>query len=192
MPREDELYKEKEVLEEIVDKPMGDDTIKEIFPKAKIIMYPDLKNYKNIDEILPHVKSYAIILYLNSPNSGHWTAIMKPKDNTYEFFDSYGGEIDKSLSWISKEENKNLGISAPYLTNLFKNSGGDVVWNKTPFQGKGGDISTCGRHACFRIQCMKNKNMSIGQYTKMMKNVKNKMNKNFDELVSIMISPEAD
>lgn len=194
MPKEDEkeIKKEEEIMEEIIEKPMGDDTIKEILPNCKIILYNQLKNYNNIDQILPHVKSYAIILYQHTPNSGHWVGIMKPNEKQIEYFDSYGKCVDFCLSWNSKEENEKLGIDQPYLTNLLKNSGKEIIYNNLCFQGKNSDISTCGRHACFRIQNMKNKNMNIYQYQKMMKDVKNKMNKTFDELVSIMISPEAD
>ena len=188
MPREDE----KKVLEEIVDKPMGDDTIKNVLPKCKIIMYSDLKNYHSMAQILPKVKSYAIILYQDSPNSGHWTAIMKPNENEYEYFDSYGTEVDHPLTWTSDELKKSIGIHAPYLSNLLRESGKKIVRNKTQFQSKGGDIATCGRHCCMRIQMMKNRNMNIHQYANMMKNVKKKLNKSFDELVGVMISPEAD
>lgn len=186
-----EINEEKKTLEEIVDKPMGDDDIKRIIPDAKIILYKDLKKYNNIDEILPHKKSYAIILYLSSPNSGHWTAIMKPNDSTIEYFDSYGGNIDKPLSWLTNEQNKNLGIEEPYLSNLLKKSKYNIIENNTQFQAKGKgneDISTCGRHCCYRIQCMKNKNMNLEQYKKMMERVKNNINLNFDKLVGIMIS----
>ena len=195
MSKNEELKKEKKVLEEIVDKPMGNDDIHKILPNAPIILYNDLKKYNSIDEILPNKKSYAIILYLNSPNSGHWVSIMRPDNNTIEYFDSYGGEIDKPLSWISKEENAKLGITEPYLTNLLKKSKYNIIHNKTQFQlkGKGNeDISTCGRHCCYRIQCMKNKNMSIDDYKKMMERVKNGLNMNFDKLVGVMVSPEAD
>ena len=188
MPREDE----KEVLEEIIDKPMGDDTIKEYLPKCKIILYNELKNYHSMAQILPRVKSYAIILYMDGPNSGHWCAVMKPNENEYEFFDSYGNGVDGPLKWTTPELKKSLEIHAPYLSKLLNDSGKKIIWNKTPFQGKGGDIATCGRHCCFRIQMMKNRNMNIHQYTKMMKTVKNKLNKSFDELVGVMVSPEAD
>ena len=190
MNKEKEIEKEKEIVEELVDKPMGDSDIKDIFPNAKIIMYNDLQKYNNIDEILPNPKSYAILLYLNSPNSGHWVGIMKPDKNTIEYFDSYGYPIDKPLSWISQEQNQKLGIHDNYLTNLLKKSGYKIIHNTNKYQGNGGDIATCGRHCCFRIQCMKNKNMSLQDYDRMMKNTKNKMNMGFDDLVTTMISPE--
>lgn len=189
MPREDEReIKEEKAVEEMVEKPMSDGAIKEALPNAKIILYNELKNYNSIDQILPHSKSYAIILYQNSPNSGHWVGISRPNKNTIEVFDSYGNPIDKPLSWISKNENIKLGIDGPYLTNLLNKSGYNVIHNTTCFQGKNGDISTCGRHACFRIKCMLDKNMDLEKYTKMMKNVKNSMNKTFDELVAIMLN----
>lgn len=191
MPREDE--KELKVLEKIVDKPMGDDTIHEILPKCPIILYNELKNYHNINQILPKVKSYAIILYQDSPHSGHWTAIMKPNEKEIEYFDSYGKKVDDPLRWSSRETKHNLGIDAPYLSHLLEKSGKKIVWNKMKFQKDNDpEISTCGRHCCFRIQMMKNRGYNIHQYQKMMEAIKKKTGKDYDELVSIMCSPEAD
>lgn len=192
MPREDQLIKEEKVLEEMVDKPMGDDTIKEILPKCPIILYNQLKNYHSIAQILPKIGSYAIILYMDGPHSGHWVGLMKPNDNEIEYFDSYGHHPDEPLQWVSDEKKHELGINAPYLSNLLKQSGKKIIWNKMKFQGSDSDISTCGRHACFRIQMMKNRGMNLHRYQKMMEAAKKKTGKNYDELVSVMISPEAD
>ena len=127
MPREDELKKEEKVLDKIVDKPMGDDTIKEILPKCPIILYNELPKYHSIDQILPKVKSYAIILYQDSPHSGHWTCIMKPNEKEIEYFDSYGKFVDEPLKWSSAETKRRIGIDAPYLSNLLKGSGKRIV-----------------------------------------------------------------
>ena len=178
MPREDELMKEEEVLDEIVDKPMGDNTIREILPKCPIVLYNELKKYPHINQLLPKVGSYAIILYQDSPHSGHWTAVLRPTDNQIEYFDSYGKCPDEPLSWSSPEKQNQLGIHAPYLSNLLKASGKKLVWNKKKFQKDNDpEISTCGRHCCFRIQMMKNRGYNIHQYQKMLEAVKNKTGK---------------
>jgi len=191
MPREEE--DEKKILKEVVEKPMGDDDIKNYLKNPKIIIYNQLPKYNNIDEILPCAKSYAIILYQNSPNAGHWTTILRPtEEKKIEFFDSYGKECDHCLTWLSKEDNQKLGINDKYLLNLIKKSGFELTHNKTCFQGGNNGISTCGRHCCFRISNMKRKNMNLEDYTHMMKTTKNKTNMNFDKLVSVMVSPEVD
>lgn len=190
--KKEDIKKEQEVLEKVVEKPMGDDNIRQILPKANIILYPELKKYTSIDQILPKNKSYAIILYLNSPSSGHWTAIMRPNDNEIEYFDSYGHQIDHPLSWISNDENKKLGIDEPYLSKLLKESGKKIIWNKKKFQQLDGDIATCGRHCCNRIQCMKNRSMGLKRYCQMMDRVKQKTGLDFDDIVGTMISPESE
>lgn len=192
MPREEEMRKEEEILEEIVDKPMGDDDIKKILPKCPIILYNQLKNYHSISQILPRVGSYCIILYMDSPHSGHWVGLMKPNESEIEYFDSYAHHPDEPLSWSSEERKKELGINEPYLTNLLRDSRKRIIWNKICYQNSDSEISTCGRHACFRIQMMKNRHKNLAQYGKMMQDIKKKTGKNYDELVSIMISPEAD
>lgn len=188
-----EIIKEGKVLDKMIDKPMGDDTIHKILPKCPIILYNQLPKYQNINQILPKVKSYAIILYLDGPNTGHWTAIMKPNESEIEYFDSYGHRPDEPLSWVDNNVKLGLGIKGPYLSNLLKGSGKRIIWNKMDFQNpKNSDVSTCGRHCCFRIQMMKNRGMNIKKYCKMMQDIKKQLGATYDELVTIMISPECD
>ena len=42
---------------------MGDDDIRYYLPKATIITYDELSNYKQIEDLLPKHKSYFILLY---------------------------------------------------------------------------------------------------------------------------------
>jgi hypothetical protein len=56
----------------ILEEPMDNFNIQKYLPNVPIITYNELPKYGTIDKILPHSGSYAIILYQNSPNSGHW------------------------------------------------------------------------------------------------------------------------
>ena len=50
----DELDKEElEIIESI---PLSDDVIKSDLPRARILKYGELNDYKSIDELLPNVK----------------------------------------------------------------------------------------------------------------------------------------
>jgi hypothetical protein len=177
-----------EKLEELKETPMDDGEIKSILPNVKIIKYSELKNYNNINQLLPKVKDHIIILFENSPNNGHWTALLRPHKNEIEFFDSYGNNDVDILNWIPKRDNINLGVSEPYLRNLLKKSGYKCYYNTTQYQSKNSDIASCGRHCAFRIKCMLKGNQNLKDYHNFMNNLKKKTGLSFDDIVSGVIN----
>jgi hypothetical protein len=123
------------------------DDIKKYLPDAKIIEYNDLKNYKNIDELLPNDRDSVIMLIETDNNCGHWTSLTKDKkNNRLTYFDSYGLDIDQELKFISKIKRKLLGEEKKLLTDLVDNSEYDVIYNHFPLQSHKDWVSTCGRH----------------------------------------------
>lgn len=166
--------------------PMGDDTIKKYFPNMKVITYSELKNVKNIKELLPHNKSCFVLLYQHTEHSGHWVCVCRFNDKI-EFFDSYGEEPDTE-QLIPEDELRNLGIEEKYLTNLFKNSGMKVEHNNVKYQSDNGkDINTCGRHCVFRLLNMLEKDRDLKDYYKFMKQLKNMSKEPYDKIVSLLI-----
>lgn len=168
--------------------PMGDDDIKKFLPDAKIITYDELKNYKSIDQLLPNEKDYAIILYLNSKNNGHWIAIMKNKDKKdktiIEYFDSYGNPIDQPLLWWNEEHLEGLGVDDIYLTKLLNKSGYKTVYNKEKYQNGNPDIKSCGRHIVFRLLNHLKGDLDLASYNKIMKQLKKDLKCSYDQIVS--------
>lgn len=69
----------KQVLAEVKSEALGDDDIRRFLgnPNANIIDYSKLDGYDSIDALLPNVGDYCIILYEDSQNHGHWTAVNK-------------------------------------------------------------------------------------------------------------------
>lgn len=176
---------DKQQLEVIEEKPMGDNDIKTYFPNAQIILYNKLNDMDHIDELLPRDKSYAFILIEDSPNKGHWVCIDKLK-NQINFFDSYGGAPDSQLKWTPMEERQELGQAEKKLTQLLKGSGYKVNYNPVKYQEKGSDIQTCGRHCCMRIKQML-EGKDLDDYLKFMNNAKKSYNMDYDEVVSFFI-----
>jgi hypothetical protein len=174
-----------EKLEEIEEKPMGDNDIKIYFPDAKIIVYNDLNDIKSINELLPKDKSYFFLLIEQKVNNGHWVCINK-LDNKIEFFDSYGGKPDSQLSWIPMEKREELGSDEKRLTELFRKSGLKVNYNPFKYQEVDNDIQTCGRHCCMRIKTMLD-GKNLDDYHKYMKQLKDSRDMTFDEVVSFFI-----
>ena len=135
-----------------------------------IIKYSELKNYSNINELLPNDIDYKIILTETQKNSGHWCALLK-YGNTIEWFDSYGVRPDGELSYISYKIKKMLGENTHYLTKLLKTKRPDqqVIYNKTKFQKLNDNIATCGRHVICRILLLKMLNKNLDEYTDFIK-----------------------
>lgn len=184
----------KEEVKEQVEQPIDDLEIKQYLPNVSIYTYNKLKNVRRIEELLPTDKSYAIILYLNTPNSGHWVSLMRYKptarsEDTIEYFDSYAGKVDAPLLWLSLPERQQLGTDVPYITRLLNSAllnHFKVVYNTCIYQKTSNDISTCGRHSIHRIQKML-QGMGLKEYHKYMNKLKKDNALNYDELVSTFI-----
>ncbi len=80
---------------------LSEDDIHTMIPTLKVIAYPDLLQYKTIDEALDE-KGRLMILYLTeSPSEGHWVCLLKRK-STLTYFDPYGKlKPDAESQWIS-------------------------------------------------------------------------------------------
>lgn len=194
------MQKEKQFEKKIITSPLGDDDIKYYLPNANIIKYSDLKNYNNIEELLPNNKSYAVILFENEPNKGHWTCISRYKDkkkgDLIEFFDSLAdnGEPDSQLKWNSKNTNKMLGQGNQLLKPLLLKSDLPVIYNKFKFQSEGNkkdgnSINTCGRHVVLRIKNLLDCNRNLEEYFNFLNTIKKDSKNTFDEIVS-HLTPE--
>lgn len=192
--------KEKIIEKKIIASPLGDDDIKKYLPDAKIMKYTDLKKFKTIEELLPSNKSYAIILYENQKNKGHWVTIMRYNDkkrgDLIEFFDSLAddGKPDSQLNWVSNETNKFLGQGKPILTPLLNSSNLPVIYNKFKFQSEGNkrdgnSINTCGKHCVFRIINLLKNNSNLEDYFKLMSKSKKQSKNTYDEIVAHLCSP---
>lgn len=179
-------------IKEIIESPLDDKVIRDYLPDANIITYDKLKKYKSIEELLPNKIDYFILLYLREKNSGHWTIISR-YDNVIEYNDSYGNKIDEPLTWVSPEQNKMLGITKKYLSDLlFKQNKFYVISNDKDYQKESNviDINTCGRYAvCRAINLLGNMNArTLPQYTIMMEGLKKRDNKPYDVIISELIN----
>lgn len=141
--------------------------------KTKIICYPDLKDYKNINELL-HPYDSVIILYLTSKNYGHWTCLfINPNDDdNICYFDSYGGAPDNPLSYNSPQKNISLGQDRKYLTMLMDSSPYNISYNHFKLQKLAKNNSECGRYCILRLNLSY---LSDKQFANLLKN-----NKNYD------------
>jgi len=170
-------------IKEIEASPISDALIKKYLPNTRIVMYNELPQYNNIEELLPTKRCFFVLLYMDSPNTGHWTCVLR-QNNIIEMFDSYGKYPDDDLKWVSKDIKHDLGINDKYLSKLFNKTKLKVIYNTEPYQAGGSKIATCGRHVVFRL-------MNIDKPLKKYHNfIKNEMKKNkcdYDCIVSKVI-----
>jgi hypothetical protein len=119
--------------------------------KTKILLYSDLEQVNDIDEILEPY-GCCIILYQLEANVGHWCCVMKHNNQTLEFFDPYGLEIDEELKYSKYNLRKHNGEVVPHLTALIEKSNYNVNSNKVKLQEFKEHVNTCGRWVGMRIR----------------------------------------
>jgi hypothetical protein len=168
---------------------MDDGDIRSYFPNAKIIRYSSLAKMSDIEQLLPTDKSYAFLLYEDSPGSGHWVVLLR-YGNTIEFFCSYGSKIDGPLRWYNPKDNAMLGQSKPYLSLLLKKAGKrfKAIHNAVPFQSKKQGVATCGAWDVMRVNQLVNHNQDLQDFQDYMEQVKKETGLTYDEIVVNYVS----
>jgi hypothetical protein len=136
---------EKESLSDI-------DILKYVNNKSNLVTYPEISDYKDIDELLGPYQC-CIILFLTKWKYGHWTCLFKVynKRNTLEFFDSYGTIPDKEKEFIEDGFLKESDQERNYLSELLYKSGYNIIYNEHKLQKKEKGIATCGKFCSVRI-----------------------------------------
>ena len=172
------------------------DDFKKIVPNVKIIRFPELAKYNNINQVLPRSTDCAILFLIDeqtpTANIGHWTCIMKspfekrayPKSDRmqskFEFFDSYGLSPSGDLSHIPMADRVRFGEAVDYLKELI---GGKLKHNKIDYQAWKNGVNTCGRFVLIRILAFMAGIRSRKEFHKFMQDMKKEYNcKTFDEL----------
>ena len=191
LPPQDALESKKDnpVVEEIIEEPMDDGDIRSYFPNAKIMRYSSLAKMSDIEQLLPKDKSYAFLLYEDSPGSGHWVVVMRYGD-TIEFFCSYGSAVDGPLRWYNPKDNAMLGQSKPYLSMLLKKADKKfrTVHNTVPFQSSKHGVATCGAWDVMRVNQLVNHNQDLHEFQSYMEDVKKETGLTYDEIVANYVS----
>jgi hypothetical protein len=172
--------------------PMTNEDINKIFPGVRIIPYPKLKEFRNIDELTDNVYNACFILYINEQAgntiSGHWNLLIKDDDVVY-LFDPYGGYIDENLVILGPSRS-DFNESEALLSNMLINDRrvNKVVYNDFCYQQEKEGVKTCGRHCSFRLQCFINGIKTEKQYKKFIDEIKKRFNfKNYDDLIVKLI-----
>jgi len=167
---------------------LSDDDFKRLLKEPKIMEYKDLKQYRDLYDLLPQNKDYAIILTEFKPNTGHWCCITRDGNNFY-WFDSYGTKIDGELKYIPEMMRRILGENDRDLSRLVKETkkqGGSIDYNKKKYQSLHDDVNTYGRWVLNFVQ-MFLLNHKPEQYREIWKKLKSNTGKPYDILLVEMI-----
>ena len=140
-------------LKKLIGKALSDDEIKEALDgKVNIIKYSELKNMKDINELLG-AYGRAVILFETQKNIGHWCSLIRnPKLNCIIFTDSYGiwptNELDPK--YVPRVFLKMSDQKREYLLRLLYDQPLEVRYSQYRLQKMKRGISTCGRYSILR------------------------------------------
>ena len=160
---------------------------------SKIVTYPDLKNYKSIEQLFGNV-DHVVLLFINEIEgnniSGHWCLLTRTKRNNntiIEFLDPYGIDIDLQKKYYSKIWKDESGQTTNYLSRLLykfmkESKNNKVEYNEFGLQKEKPDINTCGRHVGLRGFFYK---IPLPKYQKIFKDMKKK-GYNLDKIVTVL------
>jgi len=109
---------------------------------TNVILYNDIEHCDSLRDITGDKNSCVILYGINAENNGHWVLLLyHPKRKSFEFFDSYGENVDNILyDGLNHDKSQ-----TPYLTNLILQEKGLVEYNDHPLQKLDRGVSICGR-----------------------------------------------
>ena len=127
--------------------PLSNEDIQAHLGSQQIAKYSDLKNYKDLYELMPLKKDYKIILLEAEENRGHWVVIIRQGKKFY-YVNSYGKKYDDK-SYLSKMILKILKQDRNEIQRLITATGlKGISWNRIEMQG---NSMCCGRYCVFFV-----------------------------------------
>jgi hypothetical protein len=156
---------------------LSDEDIHRLNPRTKLILYQDVKRFRNIEQLLSPFDS-VIILYewerTRDTSIGHYITVNRvgssdPAHGPHgliEHFDSYAIKPDKELDQLknaSPSFRKMTGQDQKYLLNLYAKSRSPISYNQYKLQSPDDSVATCGRYAVLRS---KYRHMPLEEFAK--------------------------
>jgi hypothetical protein len=138
-----------EPVKEVEEYSLSDEDLRQLLNTTNVVPYPDLKKYRTLEDALDD-QGRLIVLYLTSPQEGHWCCLWRGDDGVH-YFDPYGKRPEEPKTWLTRNQNWSLGQASNELMRLLKGCGCPVYYNKISYQSENPDINTCGRHVASRL-----------------------------------------
>lgn len=159
----------RKILNEYKEIPLSDTDMMHLMEgEANIITYSDLHKFTTVDELL-HPYDVCFILYTSQPHYGHWTLLIKRKNDEdkieCEFFDSYGLFPDTELNLIPEPYRTESNQDKPLLSQLLYDCDYELYYNEMQLQSSTDPgTSSCGRWCCIRAKL---KDMDLKDFQKL-------------------------
>ena len=119
-------------VRKLIHKALSDSDIRTILGAAiKIVKYSERAGVGSLDELLPRLVDYCIILYDELLSRGHWVALLKYYD-MFEHFDSYVIKPDNELQCINMKKRRMLKQATPYLSHILHAE--RYIYNRVRYQ----------------------------------------------------------
>ncbi len=145
--------------------------------KCNVLLYRDLKNYRDLGAALSPYGAAIILYETTKPGEGHWCALIRQNPTQIEFFDPYGLYPDSEFKFI---QNPSELKEKPLLSELIAGVKEDMVYNHCGMQVSSPDVATCGRWCAVRVR---KRGMPLGAFQKLFMDQKSGSP---DELVTLM------
>lgn len=169
-------------MKDLEMKCLSESDIRHILGNVKIIPYPELAKYANIEQCFGPKNMFILFFEEDKSHgeiSGHWELVLNGKDII--FFDSYGLKPDQCKRWLKQYQLMELKESPNYLSNLLSKSDKTVVYNPYKYQSMKAGNNECGDFVCLRALC---RNMNGLQFKNYLDELKRKFNvSTYDEAV---------
>jgi hypothetical protein len=171
------------VLKKYRDIALSDrEVLKIVKNRANLVLYSELINFKNIDEVLGFFGA-SFILFESKPHYGHWCLIFKRTPEIIEFFNPYGGFPDDSLEYIPYSFRVASNQLFPILSHLLDKSPYKLEYNEFQFQQKKKDVKTCGRWCGVRLVL---RNLDIYEFKEVIDYLSRKLKLKPDDVVTVL------
>lgn len=142
------------------------DFLKKFDINSKFIPYEEMKDIKNIEELMPST----LILYQlrGAFGMGHFCCIFRNDEKGISYFDPLGYVVDGTIKSMDETTKQEVNHDYKYLTDLLAHGGG-VDYNNVRLQAPSTD--TCGYWCALRLLTS---NLTNDHFSKCFKNIKDK------------------
>jgi hypothetical protein len=147
---------------------------------TRILKYSELKNYETINDLLPNINDFVILLLEDSQNHGHWTCLMKYDNDKYYYFNSYGKKYDTDLSVVPMCIRRILGQENKEIARLL--DGKTCSWNKNAFQNERSQV--CGRYCILAVSMITKMGFSPPDFERFLLEKSKLANKSVDSMIA--------
>lgn len=123
----------------------------------RILTFNQLLRYSSLVEACGEHGVCVLLFETRLPDAnghnGHWVALFRVDETTWEWFDPYGIRPGSERDYIAPDVAQELKEDQPIIEELIARAPEDhrLIYNQVPLQKMQKGIDTCGRWVCVRV-----------------------------------------